>query len=103
MNFSEQSDIGATGRECAFVIKSRRQGTCRDARPRPTSVLSDQNVELSAYGISNDYAVVSVPERHRVKECPRVVVLELQFPVRAAVAGLVDARRGTVAYAQQVN
>src|SRR4029077_17439545 len=70
--------------------------------PGSPTVSRRQDHEAPIDRIAERDATLGVPERHRVEKYLRVRVRELQIPVRAAVDGLVNPRRGSGADAQRI-
>ncbi len=95
-------DVRAAGGEGAFVLERRREPRGRDARPRGAAVYRAQDHELSFDRIAEGDAAARIPERHRVEECFRIGIGELQRPRLAGVGGLVDSRALSGADAQHV-
>ena len=94
--------VGAAGGKRAFIRQRRRQALARRPTPRAPAIGGQQNHELSVDRIAERDPAAGVPERHRVEERARILVLELQSPRLAAVDGFVDPRRGAVADAEDV-
>lgn len=100
---AKDGDVSSAGRKRALIRQRRGQRTRRHARPDSPAVLSRHDAELTVNRVANDDSVIGIPERHRVKERPLVVILELQRPRRAGIGCFVDARCGSVADAENVS
>src|SRR5262249_34383 len=90
VTLSLNGDVRTTGREGSFILKRRRQLVCGHTRPGPASVRSSHDAELPINRITDDEAMVRIPEAHSIKKGFRVIVAKLQLPGRAGVRGFVD-------------
>ncbi len=100
MAVTPDSDVRAAGGKRALVVE--RGGQSAETRPRAAAVTGADDPKLIVGRVAEGDAVVLVPERHGVKEGISVGARELRDPCGATVGSLEDARRVTVADAQDI-
>src|SRR5262249_5312222 len=73
-----RDQAGAAGSEGALVRQSRRQVLRRKPLPIRSTVIGEDQLKLSLYGVPQSDAVLVVPEGHGIKKALAVGVFELQ-------------------------
>ncbi len=99
--FAERRDVRAACGVSAFGRQCGRKTVGRNARPC-AAVRHHEDRERAVDRIAERHAAILGPEGHRVEEYLRILVGELERPRLPGVGGLVDARRLTVADAEDV-
>jgi len=95
-------DAGSTCGKSAFTVEGWRNPGSGDLHPVSAAVVGQEEDEPSVDRVSNDDAVVEVPEGHAIQEAHRVVVGHLKDPTFTCIGGLVDSRLFAGACTQQV-
>src|SRR5581483_3595402 len=73
------------------------------AAPSLTAIFGAKQNKTPSNGIAQNNPILLIPEGHAIQKSLRVGIGELQFPLPAAIHGLVDTRLLTGSRAQQVS